>query len=313
MNKILRTALIIVGMASLILAAGFCLQLPWIVQLWPWPDSFSPYLFLGSITAATGASLLWIGLSGELAAAAGGALHLTVFYAGLASFLFLLFRQIGDQNLFTRALVCAAGALVSLILLLWFRRYSLRDSRPMSLPVRVSFGVFVAVLVLAGVGILLHLPNVFAWRLHPTTSALLGWFFLGAACYFLYGLVHAGWQMECGQLWAFLAYDLVLIVPYLLHFALARPEQMPSLLINTLVLVYSATLAIYYLLVKQSMRIWRWRNRSQNVTAEELHMDGTCGHNAPVYLAEHDYYRGLRSKEGGVVTIMSSRREGKSA
>ncbi len=313
MDKILRTVLIIAGMLSLIMAVGFCLQLPWAVRLWPWADSFSPYLFLGSITAATAASLLWIGLSGELAAAAGGALHLTVFYAGLASSLFLLSRQGGDQNLLTRALVCAVGALVSLILLLWFRRYPIQGSRPMPLTVRISFGAFVAVLTLAGVGILLHLPNVFAWRLHPTSSALLGWFFLGAACYFLYGLVHSGWQMACGQLWAFLAYDLILIVPYLLHFALARPERMPSLLINTMVLVYSAALAIYYLLVKQSMRSWRWRKRSHNATAEELHMDGNFGPYEPVSLAEHDSYSGLRSNERVAATVMSSHREGESA
>ena len=310
MNKILRTVIVIVGMVSFILAAGFCLQLPWIVQLWPWADSFSPYIFLGSITAATAASLLWIGLSGELATAAGGALHLTVFYAGLASSLFLLSRQEGDQHLFTRALVCAIGALVSLILLLWFRHYPLRDSQPMPLPVRVSFGVFVTVLVLAGCGILLHLPNAFGWKLHPTTSALLGWFFLGAACYFLYGLGHSGWQMACGQLWAFLAYDLVLIVPYLLHFAVARPEQMPSLLINTLVLVYSGALAIYYLLVKQTTRIWR--KSSQNPTTEELHMDDNFV-DTPVYIAEDDYNSGLLSDEHVVATVMSSHRERKSA
>src|SRR5437764_15289081 len=93
MNKILRTVIVIVGTMSFILAAGFCLQLPWIVQLWPWADSFSPYIFLGSITAATAASLLWIGLSGELATAAGGALHLTAVYAGLVSCLLVLFRH----------------------------------------------------------------------------------------------------------------------------------------------------------------------------------------------------------------------------
>ncbi len=76
MDKILRIVLTIVGMLSLILAVGFCLQLPWAVRLWPWADSFSPYLFPGSITVATAASLLWIGLSGELSTAAGGALHL---------------------------------------------------------------------------------------------------------------------------------------------------------------------------------------------------------------------------------------------
>ena len=308
MNKMLRTVLILVGIVSLILAAGFCLQIPWIVQVWPWPDSFSPYLFLGSITAATAASVLWIGLSGELAAAAGGALHLTVFYAWLASSLFLLLRQAGDQQLFTRALVCAVGALVSLLLVLWFRRSPLRESRPMPLTVRISFVVFIAVLVLAGVGILVRLPNVFGWRLHPTTAALLGWFFLGAACYFLYGLVHSGWQMACGQLWAFLAYDLVLIVPYLMHFALVRPEQMPSLLINTLVLVYSAALAIYYLLVKQLMQ--SWRKRSQNATAEELRTDGNFRPNAPVSLTDHDYSSEARSNERVAITVMSSYREG---
>jgi hypothetical protein len=304
MNKILRTVLTIVGMVSLILAAGFCLQLPWIVQLWPWADSFSPYLFLGSITAATAASLLWIGLSGELATAAGGALHLTVFYAGLASSLFLLSRQGGDQNLLTRALVCAVVAVVSLILVLWFRRYPLRDSRPMPLPVRISFGVFMAVLVLVGCGILLHLPNVFAWKLHPTTSALLGWFFPGAACYFLYGLVHPGWQMACGQLWAFLAYDLVLIIPYIQHFALARPQQLPSLLINTLVLVYSATLAIYYLLVKQTTRTWR--KKSPNPTAKELHLDENLGPAAPVYIVKDNNDSGLKSNERVAATVTNS-------
>jgi hypothetical protein len=234
-----------------------------------------------------------------------------VFYAGLAGSLFLLSRQGSDQNLFPRALVCAAAALAFLIVLLWFRRSPLRESRPMPLPVRVSFGVFVVVLVLAGVGILLHLPNVFGWKLHPTSSALLGWFFLGAACYFLYGLVQPGWQNACGQLWAFLAYDLVLIVPYLLHFAVARPVQLPSLLINTLVLLYSAALASYYLLLKQSTRTWR--KRSQHPTTEELHMDDTFRPKAPVHAAQDDYSSGLQSKERVVATVMSSHLEGKAA
>ncbi len=304
MDKILRIVLTIVGMLSLILAAGFCLQFPWTVRLWPWADSFSPYLFLGSITAATAASLLWIGFSGELRTAAGGALHLTVFYTGLASSLFLLSRQGGDQNLLTGAFMCAAGALVSLAMFVWFRRYPFQDSRSMPLPVRISFGMFVVVLVLVGSGILLQIPNMFAWKLHPTSSVLLGWFFLGAACYFLYGLVHPSWQKACGQLWAFLAYDLVLIVPYLLHFALARPEQLPSLLINTLVLLYSGALAIYYLLVKKVTRTWRKSN--QTPTAKELSMGDGFGPNTPAHPAEDDCYSGLKSNEGGIAIVRNS-------
>ncbi len=311
MNKILRIVLTIVGMLSLILAAGFCLRLPWTVRLWPWADSFLPYPFLGSITAATTASLLWIGLSGELRSAAGGALHLTVFYAGLASSLFLLSQHGGDQNLLMGATVCAAGALVSLAMFLWFRRYPLRESRPMPLPVRISFGVFVVVLVLVGSGILLQIPNVFAWKLQPTSSALLGWFFLGAACYFLYGLVHPSWQQACGQLWAFLAYDLVLIVPYLLHFALVRPGQLPSLLINTLVMLYSGALAIYYLLVKKATRT-RGKS-SQTPTAKKLSMGDDFWPDAPVHPAEDDCSSGLQSNEGDSAIVMSSHVGGKSA
>jgi hypothetical protein len=33
----------------------------------------------------------------------------------------------------------------------------------------ISFGMFVVVLVLVGSGILLHIPNVFVWKLHPTS------------------------------------------------------------------------------------------------------------------------------------------------
>ena len=134
-------------------------------------------------------------------------------------------------------------------------------------------------------------------------------FVTAAGLYFLYGLLHPGWQMACGQLWAFLAYDLVLIVPYLLHFALARPEQLPSLLINTLVLVYSGTLAIYYLLVKQSTRTGR--KSRQNPTAQELNRDDNFGPNAPGHSAEDDWYSGAQSNERVIATVMSSHLEGK--
>jgi hypothetical protein len=256
MDRFLRNMLIIVGILSLILAAGFCLQLPWATRLWPWADSSLPYVFLGSITAAAAASLLWIGLSGEFGTLVGGAIHLIVFYAGLALALFLLSQHKGDQRLLIGALLCAAGVLVSMGILLWVRRYPIQDRRSMPLLVRVSFVVFIMVLVSAGIAILLQIPNVFAWKLTPTSSVLIGCFFLGASCYFLYGLLRPGWQNSSGQLWAFLAYDLVLIIPFLLRFTTVNPERLPSLFINTVVLVYSGALAAYYLLVNKATRTW---------------------------------------------------------
>jgi hypothetical protein len=254
MDKFLRIVFIIIGSLSLILAAGFCLQLPWATSLWPWADSFLPYAFLGAITAAAAASLLWVGLSRELGMAVGGAINLTVFYTGLTISLYLLSQQGSDQRLVTGALLCGIGALVSVGIALWFYRYPIRNSQSTPLLVRVSFVVFIVLLVSVGCAVLLQVPNVFAWKLIPESSILMGWFFIGASSYFLYGLLRSGWYHACGQLWAFLAYDIVLIGPYLQHFATISPARLPSLIINTAVLVYSAALAVYYLLVNRETR-----------------------------------------------------------
>ena len=162
-------------------------------------------------------------------------------------------------------LLCSAAAIVSLGIFLRFRRYPIEDRRPMPMPVRISFGVFVAVLLLVGSAILLQIPNVFAWTLNPMSSALMGCFFLGSSCYFLYGLIFPRWHAACGQLWSFLAYDIVLIVPLLFHFATVSSAQLPSLIINTVILVYSGALAVYYLLIKKETRpmIHRARLSSQ--------------------------------------------------
>src|SRR5262249_17537366 len=106
------------------------------------------------------------------------------------------------------------------------------------------------------VGVLLRIPNIFAWNLSTESAILVGWFFIGAACYFLHGLLYPRWSNACGQLWAFLAYDIVLIIPFFLHFSSSDPAQLPSLVINTLVLLYSAALAIYCFFVHKATRIW---------------------------------------------------------
>jgi hypothetical protein len=259
MDKCIRAILIIVGLLSLILTVGLYVQFPLIKDIWPWADPVLMHCFLAAITASIAASLLWIGFSGELAAATGGAINLTVFYSGLAFSLFLLSQQSGDQRLLIGVLLGLAGAIISLGMYVWFRHYTMHDHRPMPRPVYISFGVFSGGLVLVGSAILLRLPNIFAWSLAPTSAALIGWFFLGAACYFIYGMLHPYWPYACGQLWAFLAYDLVLILPFLQRFAFVGPAQLPSLVINTLVLIYSGMLAIYYLLLAKETGLLRHR------------------------------------------------------
>ncbi len=253
MKRFYRTIFIILGSVSFILTVGFCLHMPLLTGILPPAGAFPIHLFLASITASIGASLLWIGFSGELGAVAGGAIDLAVFYGGLTIFQLLSARH-SSQHLLAGVLLCLVGVIISLGIFLHFRRYPIEDGRLIPLPVRVSFGMFTIVLLLVGSALLLQVPNVFAWTLNQSSAAILGCFFLGSSCYFLYGLLFPRWHNTCGQLWSFLAYDSVLIVPFLFHFATVRFTQLPSLIVNTIILMYSSALAIYYLLIKKETR-----------------------------------------------------------
>src|SRR5215470_9231902 len=88
--KILRPTLVAVGGLSLVEAGGLVIQRSPFTAIWPLGDASQVHLYLGAYLAAIGASLLWIGVSGELGAATAGAVNLTVTYSGLALALFAL-------------------------------------------------------------------------------------------------------------------------------------------------------------------------------------------------------------------------------
>ena len=80
--------------------------------------------------------------------------------------------------------------------------------------------------------------------------------FLGAMFYFIYGVLRPSWQNAAGQLVGFLAYDVVLIIPFLTRLSSTPPEHKLGLIIYTIVVSYSGLLAIYYLFLHKSTRIW---------------------------------------------------------
>lgn len=194
------------GLASLVVSAGFYLQWSWATDLWPWPDSRLSYIFLASILAAVALPVIWIGLSGELGAAEAGGLDLSVTYGGMGAYLFGL-EQPGFG---VYAAVFAVACLVSVAIAAWAHRVGIRDPRPMPAPVRVSFGGFAAVLIVAGAALLLE-TDVFPWPLRSESSVMFGWIFLGAAVYFLHGVLRPSWANAAGQLIGFLIYGLILI------------------------------------------------------------------------------------------------------
>lgn len=247
MDKLLRVVIMGTGVGLLVLAAGYFWQWPWAVATWPWPDGPLSYTFVAAIQAAIAAALLWIGITREWAAIAGGALNLVVMMAGLAVFFFGL-------GLLLYALICALFALVNAGIFWWSHRLPLRDSRPTPPLVRWSFVVFTAVLLFVGSALILRSPTIFPWPLHPDSSVIFGLIFVGDAFFFLYAVLRPQWHYAAAPLWSFLAYDLVLLPRFIPHFGAVSPEHALSLYLYTAVLLYSAALAIYYLFIHRQTR-----------------------------------------------------------
>lgn len=252
MNAI-RTTILLGGLVILGLAIGFIYQLPFATLLWPWPDGHLSYLFVGSILAAVSAAALWIGWTGELGALPAGSLNVFVIAGGCAIYFFQMVEA--RPELLGPAWMSIGFALLSGLTFLWSRRISLSESLPTPLPVRVSFGIFVASLLFAGTALILEQP-VFPWKLNPDSSVIFGSIFIGDAFYFLHALFKPRWRNAAGQLLSFLAYDLVLIVPFLRLFGTVEPALRLNLIVYVIVLIFSAALAAYYLFLNPGTRDW---------------------------------------------------------
>lgn len=252
--RALRYPTILVGLAFLALGFGFAFQLPVAASAWPWPDRPLSYLFIGSIFGAISAAALWIGWTGEFAALPAGALNVFVTSSLCSLYFAQLATREGRPGLWAFAAGALLAALASGAAFIWSRRLILNDARPMPSPVRASFWVFVVALILGGAALILRAP-IFPWQLNPDSSVVFGAIFLGDAMYFLWGLFHPRWHNAAGQLLSFLAYDLFLIVPFLLLFRNVAPGHMLSLVLYVIVLTFSGALAVYYLILDPATRL----------------------------------------------------------
>lgn len=253
----LRLTFVAGSIVLILLAAGYLWQLPWAIATWPWPDGRLSYTFVASILAAIAIAAFWIGCSGELGAAAAGALNVLVIAVGMACYLVWLALGNGRSALLPYAFVTALAALASLCLFWWSRRVAIRDPRPTPGLVLVAFGFFVAILFAAGSALVLRVPAIFPWPLKSESSVMFGLIFIGDAFYFLYALLIPRWHNAKAQLLSFLAYDLVLFPVFIPHIATVQPEHRLSLTIYLGVLAASCLLALYYLFVDPATRFGR--------------------------------------------------------
>lgn len=257
MHTIIRAVLTIVGIALIGLSGGFLFEQEWAVQAWPWQDKSLSYAFVAAMQAAIAAAVLWIAITGELGVMAAGALNLFIMMSGLTFYL-------GSQALATRTgifivytLACGFFALFTLWLFLWAGKIPIRDQRPLPAIIRISYIIFILALAVVGIALILQIPDILPWVVEPPTSVVLGWMFLGDAFYFLYAVWQPRWYGAAAQLWSFLAYDLVLIVPFLLRFFIIDidPKYLDNLIVYTLILLYSGALALYCFFINPTTRI----------------------------------------------------------
>jgi hypothetical protein len=247
-----------------VLGVLFALQVPAATALWPFPGtSEMSYVFIASIFLAASASTAWCLVVGSERALGGVALDYIVIMV-LLSFLALTFAlDAGDLHAAAFGLVCVATLVFGTWLLRWSLRRPWRTADPTPRPVLVAFAAFVVTLIIVGTLLILRVPGVLPWPITPQLSAIYGSMFLGAATYFAYGLVDRRWENAGGQLAGFLAYDIVLIVPFAARLVSGEPSYYGSpseplrlnLILYSAILVLSAAIAGYYLLIHPATRL----------------------------------------------------------
>lgn len=263
----IRMALVAGGVVVLSVSVVFLLAPDWAQYLWPWEMSRLSRIFIASILAASAIPVTWAGWTDEMAAVASGSIDLSVMYTLMAIYLLVLGAAAPNAGATLLGGISVAFAVGLALLFMWSERIPFRDRRPTPRPVFLSFWVFASVLTVVGTLLALGVPNIFPWPLARDTSAMYGFIYLGAAAYFVYGIAKPVWGNAKGQLLGFLAYDVVLIPPFLMHFSTVRPEMRMSLIVYTTVLFVSAVIAVHYLFLNPATRL-RMSSSTQPVRAE---------------------------------------------
>ncbi|HUG26359.1 MAG TPA: hypothetical protein VMN83_28035 [Albitalea sp.] len=258
-------ALVFALLSLVLVGAG-----PRVTAAWPWPEMSISFVFLGAITASVATVWASVALSGEFAALAGVGLNIVV--AGVPAIVFLGWQVATGAHADLGLALAFAIASSAFGLWLWraTRGLPVHDPRPLPRTVRVAFFAFVVTLVVAGTALAVQ-RQVFPWRLQPSSATLFGFIFLGAAAFFANAVRSGRWAVAAPALWGFLAYDLVLFVPYgrLLFADTAAADDfygdgqrvdMASLAVYLTVLAASTMLALHAALVDPATRLWRARD-----------------------------------------------------
>jgi hypothetical protein len=256
MRFAIRLLLVALGVATVGIAYALLRNVPEIVAVWPYPQSYGlSNVFIASMLAAIGAPIVWIGLSGDLAAIRSGAINIMAVSGGLgAQAVWKVAAGDSTERLLTFAIAACSLALVSAVLLLLTRKEPWLDPRPTPWLARGAFALFAFVLLIAG-GLLVQRIQIFPWVLTRDNAIAYGIIFLGSAAYFIHAIVEPVWSNARGQLLGFLAYDAVLLVPYARLWPSTAGDQQLGLAIYLGVIALSGVIAIWFLFFNP---IWKF-------------------------------------------------------
>ena len=255
-SRVFRGIVLLAGLSLLLVALGIWFAWPGALRLWIWPKT--PPLgcaFVAAMLAGGAAPLVWIGLSGQLAAIRAPMLTGVVANTGIALHLLARHARPGNERYLPFAALFAVGSLVAVFAFAWARQLPAPGDRSIPRPVRWAFLLFAALLLPVGVALVLGLPYVFPIPLSPDMGAVYGWFFLGSSIYYLYGFWAPSQLNATGQLLSFLVYDLFTIPPYLNYWAVVPPVYQNSLNAYLTVLFVSAMFCGYFLFVDPRTRL----------------------------------------------------------
>lgn len=211
----LRLLMIAIVAAQVPVGVGLYLNADWATGLWPLPDVRMTYIFLASIVASTAALIIWPMVRDDPGAWRAAAFNLSTATPPLGLYLLWLGRDSDNRDLIAPGIAFVLFGVVWIAVGRMLRTIPVRNTRQLPQIVRIVFVGFCVLLIPLGGALLFQVENIFPWTISPENSTVAGIIFLSAAALFMFILANPLWIYGEAGFASFLAYDLVLLVPYL--------------------------------------------------------------------------------------------------
>lgn len=214
-RQAMRALCIAMVLVQIPIGVGLFVDASWATDLWPLPDVRMTSIFLASIVATTAIVTIWPVLRNDPGVLIAPAINLALATSAIGLYLLGLATNRDDAGLMASGVAFTAFSVAWAAIGLWARRVPIRDQRRLPGMIRAIFVVFIALLVPIGTALLFQVDDIFPWDIAPENSTVAGVVFLSAAVLFAVIVARPLWIFGEMALASFLAYDVVLAVPYL--------------------------------------------------------------------------------------------------